>query len=108
MLRALCLAWMRSAQLLPRSGCAASTGWLCDIPAPATVWWAHKPCWAQLPPWQVGVVPVELLKVRLQLQTAVRGQLGYVGPLSLLRRIWRTEGLPGTASSCRLSVCMLA
>ena len=46
-------------------------------------------------PCQVGVVPVELLKVRLQLQTAVRGQPGYVGPLSLLRRIRRTEGLPG-------------
>ncbi|PRW59812.1 mitochondrial arginine transporter BAC2-like [Chlorella sorokiniana] len=43
----------------------------------------------------VGAVPVELLKVRLQLQTAVRGQPGYVGPLSLLRRIWRTEGLRG-------------
>ncbi|KAL4459023.1 hypothetical protein ABPG75_013888 [Micractinium tetrahymenae] len=41
------------------------------------------------------VVPVDLLKIRLQLQTAVRGAPGYVGPLSLLGSILRREGLPG-------------
>ena len=38
---------------------------------------------------------MELLKVRLQLQTAVRGEAGYVGPLRLLGSILRREGLPG-------------
>ncbi|PSC73209.1 mitochondrial arginine transporter BAC2 [Micractinium conductrix] len=50
------------------------------------------------------VVPVDLLKIRLQLQTALRGSPGYVGPLSLLARTLRTERLPGlyrgTAITC--------
>ncbi|KAL4421041.1 hypothetical protein ABPG77_007516 [Micractinium sp. CCAP 211/92] len=41
------------------------------------------------------IVPVDLLKIRLQLQTAVRGTPGYVGPLSLLGSILRTEGVAG-------------
>jgi solute carrier family 25 carnitine/acylcarnitine transporter 20/29 len=39
------------------------------------------------------VAPVELLKVRQQLQTAVAGDAGYVGPVWLLRQILRAEGV---------------
>ena len=46
---------------------------------------------------------MELLKVRLQLQTAVRGQPGYVGPLRLLRSIWHAEGLRGGPGCPRAS-----
>ena len=49
-------------------------------------------------PWQAVVVPVDLLKIRLQLQMAVRGAPGYVGPLSLLANVVRTEGLRGGGS----------
>lgn len=41
------------------------------------------------------IVPVDLLKIRLQLQVATRGAPGYVGPLALLRSVLRAEGLPG-------------
>ena len=41
------------------------------------------------------VAPVELLKVRQQLQTAVAGDAGYVGPVRLLRQIVRAEGIRG-------------
>lgn len=41
------------------------------------------------------VTPVDLLKIRLQLQTALPGGPGYVGPLRLLRGILAREGLPG-------------
>lgn len=46
---------------------------------------------------QAVIVPVDLLKIRLQLQTAVRGAPGYVGPLSLLGSILRSDGLAGKA-----------
>ncbi len=39
--------------------------------------------------------PVELLKIRLQLQTTAPGSRGYVGPLSMARDILRREGLRG-------------
>ena len=44
---------------------------------------------------QAIVTPVDLCKIRLQLQTAVRGAPGYTSPLALLASILRTEGLPG-------------
>jgi solute carrier family 25 (mitochondrial carnitine/acylcarnitine transporter), member 20/29 len=37
--------------------------------------------------------PMELLKIRLQLQTATRGMPGYLGPLSMLRHVIATDGL---------------
>jgi hypothetical protein len=40
-------------------------------------------------------VPVDLLKIRMQLQTAVRGAPGYIGPLALLGSVLRAEGLRG-------------
>lgn len=40
-------------------------------------------------------VPVDVLKIRLQLQRAVPGQERYVGPLALLRQVVRSEGLVG-------------
>lgn len=39
--------------------------------------------------------PVELLKIRLQLQTAARGSPGYVGALDQALRIWRGQGISG-------------
>ncbi|KAL4859060.1 Mitochondrial arginine transporter BAC2 [Chlorella vulgaris] len=41
------------------------------------------------------IVPVDLLKIRMQLQTAVRGAPGYIGPLALLGSVLRAEGLRG-------------
>ncbi|KIZ07055.1 hypothetical protein MNEG_0905 [Monoraphidium neglectum] len=37
--------------------------------------------------------PVELLKIRLQLQRAKPGAPGYVGPLGMLRRVLKYEGV---------------
>ncbi len=39
--------------------------------------------------------PVDLLKIRLQLQEAMPGGRGYVGPLALLRGVLRSEGPAG-------------
>lgn len=39
--------------------------------------------------------PVELLKIRLQLQTKLPGEPGYVGSLRMLREIVRADGLRG-------------
>ena len=39
--------------------------------------------------------PVDLLKIRQQLQIARSGMASYVGPLQLLRQILKTEGIPG-------------
>lgn len=39
--------------------------------------------------------PVDLLKIRQQLQRVPPGSPHYVGPLQLLRRILAREGLPG-------------
>ena len=39
--------------------------------------------------------PVDLLKIRQQLQTTNPGMASHVGPLQLLCRIMVTEGLPG-------------
>lgn len=41
--------------------------------------------------------PVELLKIRQQLQTAPPGAPGYLGPLGVLRRLLREEGARGLA-----------
>ncbi len=46
------------------------------------------------------VAPVELLKVRQQLQTAVAGDAGCVGPVRLLRQILRAEGVRGKNRFC--------
>jgi solute carrier family 25 carnitine/acylcarnitine transporter 20/29 len=43
----------------------------------------------------VVVTPVDLLKIRLQLQTAARGSPEYVGPAAQLRRVLVAEGLRG-------------
>lgn len=43
------------------------------------------------------VAPVELLKIRQQLQTATRGDTHYIGPLQLLRRLLAAEGIRGEA-----------
>jgi hypothetical protein len=39
--------------------------------------------------------PVELLKIRMQLQQAMPGTPGYVGSLGMLRSIVAAEGWPG-------------
>lgn len=39
--------------------------------------------------------PVDLLKIRQQLQIARSGMASYVGPLQLLRQILKTDGIPG-------------
>ncbi len=44
--------------------------------------------------------PVDLLKIRQQLQRVAAGAPGYVGPLHLLRATWRAEGLAG-ARACQ-------
>ena len=71
---------------------------LAHLPSNETYLFMTFPC------LQAVVVPVDLLKIRLQLQTALRGSPGYVGPLSLLARTLRTERLPGlyrgTAITC--------
>ena len=43
----------------------------------------------------VITIPTELLKIRLQLQTATPGMPGYVGPIRLLRQVLYREGLTG-------------
>lgn len=45
------------------------------------------------------VAPVELLKVRQQLQTAVAGDAAYIGSVRLLRQILRAEGVRGKGQS---------
>lgn len=42
----------------------------------------------------VIVTPIDLLKIRLQLQTVRPGSLEYVGPLRMLRLLVSTEGIP--------------
>ena len=46
--------------------------------------------------------PVDLLKIRQQLQRVRPGERGYVGPLPLLRNTWRAEGLAGVRICCPL------
>ena len=41
------------------------------------------------------ITPVDLLKIRQQIQTSVPGTAGFVGPLQLLARILRQEGVTG-------------
>ena len=62
---------------------------------------------------QTGIsTPVDLLKIRQQLQTARSGMASYVGPLQLLGRVLKTEGLPGEHESPNmhdqrfLSICL--
>ena len=43
----------------------------------------------------VVLTPVDVLKIRLQLQTAVPGAAGYVGPLAMLRRLLLSDGVRG-------------
>ena len=45
--------------------------------------------------------PVDLLKIRQQLQRVRPGERGYVGPLPLLRETWRAEGIAGM-STCHV------
>lgn len=45
------------------------------------------------------VAPVEMLKIRQQLQTACVGEVGYVGPVRLLRSITAVEGLRGVCKA---------
>jgi Mitochondrial carrier protein len=53
------------------------------------------------------VAPVELLKVRQQLQTAVAGDAAYVGPVQLLRQLLRAEGVRGEGQSLRPLTCRM-
>ena len=46
------------------------------------------------------ITPVDLLKIRQQIQTSLPGTAGYVGPLQLLVRIFQREGVAGMPS-CR-------
>jgi hypothetical protein len=39
--------------------------------------------------------PVELLKIRMQLQAPLPGTPGYLGPVPMLRHVLRHEGLAG-------------
>ena len=48
--------------------------------------------------------PVELLKIRLQLQTAVPGVPGYRGPWAMLRHVLRREGPTGGRAGGRAGV----
>ena len=41
------------------------------------------------------ITPVDLLKIRQQLQTVLPGSPAYVGPLSLLQQVLRAEGIQG-------------
>ncbi len=53
-------------------------------------------CLCVCTPLQVWVwSPVEMVKLRMQLQKVPRGSPGYVGPLALARRIWQREGVRG-------------
>ena len=48
--------------------------------------------------------PVDLLKIRQQLQRVRPGERGYVGPLPLLRDTWRAEGAAGMSACHYLSL----
>ena len=41
------------------------------------------------------ITPVDLLKIRQQIQTSLPGTAGYVGPVQLLLRVVRREGMAG-------------
>ena len=41
------------------------------------------------------ITPVDLLKIRQQIQTSLPGTAGYVGPVQLLLRVVRREGVAG-------------
>ncbi len=41
------------------------------------------------------ITPVDLLKIRQQIQTSLPGTAGYVGPLQLLLQVVRREGVAG-------------
>lgn len=62
---------------------------------------SNVPLIALLPGMFAGAVqtmistPVDLLKIRQQLQLVPPGSPRYVGPLQLLQHILSTEGLPG-------------
>lgn len=46
--------------------------------------------------------PVDLLKIRLQVQQAVRGDRDYVGPVKMLGRVLRNEGLRGKINKSKM------
>lgn len=52
------------------------------------------------------ITPVDLLKIRQQLQTALPGSAAYVGPLQLLRHVLRAEGLPGEPRTLLSALCV--
>lgn len=46
--------------------------------------------------------PVEMIKIRLQLQHALPGSPGYLGPWGMLRQITAQEGLKGERQTLRI------
>ena len=46
--------------------------------------------------------PVDLLKIRQQLQRVRPGERGYMGPLRQLHEVWRAEGVAGVRICCPL------
>lgn len=42
-----------------------------------------------------AIVPVDLLKIRMQLQRASSGSAAYVGAVQQLRQVLASQGLPG-------------
>ena len=46
------------------------------------------------------ITPVDLLKIRMQMQTATQGTSGYVGSIQMLRRVLQTEGFFGELLFC--------
>lgn len=64
----------------------------CAVPSLSQVFWAG--CFAGLVQTFV-VTPIDLLKIRLQLQTAVPGSPAYRGPLRTLQSTLQTDGFCG-------------
>lgn len=78
------------ARYLGRLGTSVDTGLTSPLPL-SWVFWSG--CFAGAVQTAI-VTPIDLLKIRLQLQTARPGSFAYVGPLSMLRFVISTEGIP--------------
>ena len=50
------------------------------------------------------ITPVDLLKIRMQMQTAPRGSPDYTGSLQMLKRVIQREGFSGV--SFQLASCL--
>lgn len=61
---------------------------------------APRPCSLQVFAWS----PIEVVKLRIQLQTASQGQPGYMGPSAVVRNILRTDSIPGEGLGISLAV----